>query len=128
MEERTRTKVFVAEDSPEVRRYIVDLVEGVEGAYVVGEAESVEAVVAGILRTEPDCVVLDFQLIGGTGLDVLRAIHPRVPQVAFIVLTNFTNPQYRRACLAAGARYFFDKSTEFSSVRDVIAGLEPLLN
>ena len=124
MEERQETKVFIAEDSTEVRRYIVDLIGDVEGARVVGEAETAEAAVAGILRTDPDCVVLDFQLVGGTGLDVLRAVHPRAPQIMFIVLTNFANPQYRRACMAAGATCFFDKSSEFMRVRDVIAGLE----
>jgi DNA-binding NarL/FixJ family response regulator len=128
MEERHETKVFIAEDSAEVRRYIFDLIEDVEGARVVGEAESAEAAVAGIIRTEPDCVVLDFQLAGGTALDVLRAVHPRAPQITFIVLTNFANPQYRRACIAAGATCFFDKSSEFLRVRDVIAGLEPLPN
>lgn len=123
MEGCAQTKVFVAEDSAEVRRYIVDLVEEVEGARVVGEAESAEAAVAGIMRTEPDCVVLDFQLVGGNGLDVLRAVHPIAPQITFIVLSNFTNPQYQRACFAAGALCYFDKSNEFTRVRDVIAGL-----
>ena len=128
MEARHETKVFIAEDSAEVRRYIVDLIEDVQGARVVGEADSAEAAVAGILQTDPDCVVLDFQLVGGTGLDVLRAVHPRAPQITFIVLTNFANPQYQRACVAAGATCFFDKSSEFLRVRDVIAGLEPLPN
>ena len=128
MEQNARTKVFVAEDSAEVRRYIVDLVKDIEGARVVGEAESAEAAVAGIMRTEPDCVVLDFQLAGGTGLDVLRAVHPRAPQITFIVLTNFANPQYERACIAAGAHCFFDKTSEFTRIRDVIAGLEPVPN
>jgi len=128
MQERNETKVFIAEDSAEVRRYIVDLVEEVEGARVVGEAETAEAAVAGIMRTNPDCVVLDFQLVGGTGLDVMRAVHPRAPQIKFIVLTNFANPKYERACIAAGATCFFDKSREFLRVRDVIAGLDPLPN
>jgi DNA-binding NarL/FixJ family response regulator len=126
MGEQARTRVFVAEDSAEVRRHVVDLVEEVAGAYVVGEAESVEAVVTGIMRTEPDCVVLDFRLVGGTGLDVLHAVHPRAPHIAFIVLTNFATPQYKRACIAAGASCFFDKSTEFARIRDAIAGLEPM--
>jgi DNA-binding NarL/FixJ family response regulator len=123
MEERTGTAVFIAEDSTEVRRSLVELVEHVEGARVVGQAESAEDAVRGILRTQPDCVLLDFQLVGGTGLDVLRAVHPRAPGIAFIVITNFVTPQYQRACLAAGARCFFDKSSEFTRVREAIAGL-----
>jgi DNA-binding NarL/FixJ family response regulator len=126
MEEAIGTTVFIAEDSSDVRRSLVELVEGVDSARVVGEAETAEDAVRGILSTQPDYVVLDFQLLGGTALDVLRAVHSRAPQIAFMVLTNFANPQYRKACMRAGARAFFDKSSEFTRVREVIAGLKPL--
>lgn len=128
MQAQARTNVFIVDDSEEVRRCLVDLIEEIEGVRVVGEAETPAAAVAGILGTRPDCVVLDFQLRSGTGLEVLRTVHPRAPQIAFIVLTNFANPQYERACMDAGARCFFDKSKEFARIRDVIAGLEPLPN
>jgi len=36
------------------------------------------------------------------------------------VLTNQPDPQYREACMAAGADHFFDKSTEFERIGDVI--------
>jgi DNA-binding NarL/FixJ family response regulator len=41
--------------------------------------------------------------------------------VAFIVLTNHATTQHRRARLDAGARFFFDKSTEFGLIRGAIA-------
>jgi DNA-binding NarL/FixJ family response regulator len=66
-------------------------------------------------------VLLDYQLTGGTGVDVLRAVHPRSPEIAFIVVTNHATAQHRRACLDAGARFFFDKSTEFTRIRGAIA-------
>jgi len=90
---------------------------------VVGEAETPRAAVEGILRTRPDSVVLDIQLIGGSGIDVLREAHPRTPATVFIVLTNHPNPQYRRICMEAGAAYFFDKNTEIAKVCEVIAEL-----
>jgi DNA-binding NarL/FixJ family response regulator len=40
-----------------------------------------------------------------------------------IVLTAFPYPQYRKKCLQAGAKYFFDKSTEFEQVAEVIEQL-----
>jgi len=46
------------------------------------------------------------------------------PGIVFVVLTNHASPQYRQACLAAGASYFFDKSTEFARIREAINGLE----
>ena len=69
-------------------------------------------------------MLLDYQLDGGTGVDVLRAVHPQMPGVAFIVLTNHATLQHRRACLDAGARFFFDKSTEFTRIRSAIAELD----
>lgn len=76
--------------------------------------------VAGIRRTQPHCVVLDFQLIGGTGVDVLRAVHPGSPEIAFVVLTNHPTAQYRRVCMEAGADRFLDKSTEFGTLKKVV--------
>ena len=77
--------------------------------------------VAGILGTSPDSVLLDLNLGGRSGIEVLRTVHREQPGIVFVVLTNHAEPQYRRACSAAGASYFLDKSTEFERVRDVIA-------
>jgi DNA-binding NarL/FixJ family response regulator len=70
-------------------------------------------------------VVLDYQLIDGTGVEVLRAVHPKAPGIVFVVLTNHVNAQYRRLCLEAGARWFLDKSTDFRKIKDVIGALAP---
>jgi DNA-binding NtrC family response regulator len=77
-------------------------------------------IVAGIFETRPHCVVLDFRLTGGTGVDVLRAVHPASPEIGFIVLTNHPTAQYRRACMDAGAFAFLDKSTELARLKDAV--------
>ena len=69
----------------------------------------------------PDSVLLDLNLGGTNGMQVLRSVHPLHPEIAFVVLTNHAEPQYRRACERAGAAYFLDKSTEFERVAAVIA-------
>ena len=115
-------KVFVAEDSAAVRARLVEMLNDLPGVSVVGEAATPADTVAGILRTFPDYVLLDFQLEGGTGVDVLRTIRSQVPGVVFVVLTNFAQPQVRAVCMKAGADAFFDKSTEMGKVKDLIAG------
>ena len=57
-------RVFIVEDSPSVRSRLVELMGEMDGVCVVGEAESPAEAVAGIRRTQPHCVILDFQLIG----------------------------------------------------------------
>jgi DNA-binding NarL/FixJ family response regulator len=121
MEMPVRKGVFIVEDSASIRTRLVEMLEDVEGIRIVGEAESPAAATAAIIETVPDVVILDFQLIGGTGVEVMRAVRPVLPEVAFLVLTNHPNPQYRRICMEAGARWFFDKSTEFGRIKDVIS-------
>ena len=123
MNAQART-IYIVDDVPSMRERLAELVTDIEGVEVVGDAGTPAAAIDGILRTRPDCVLLDYQLLDGTGVDVLRAVHPKSPQIAFIVLTNHATAQHRRACLDAGARFFFDKSTEFSCIRGAIAELE----
>jgi two-component system response regulator DevR len=118
---RTTKRVFIVEDSIPVRERLVELIGDIDGVEVVGEAGTPTTAVSGILRTRPKYVVLDFQLDGGTGMEVLQAILPQLPKTIFIVLTNYSQPQFRQTCMAAGATAFLDKSTEFTKVREVIA-------
>ena len=119
----TRTDVFIVEDSAPICERLNGLLSDIEGVSVVGEAATPQSAVEGILRTRPDSVVLDIQLIGGSGIEVLRKVRPQAPEVVFIVLTNHSNPQYRRIYAEAGANHFLDKTTEFARVRQIVAGL-----
>jgi DNA-binding NarL/FixJ family response regulator len=114
-------KVFIVEDSASIRSRLVELLGEIDDVSIVGEAETPDEAIAGIRRTQPHCVVLDYQLIGGTGVDVLRAVHPGSPEISFVVLTNHPNPQYRRVCMEAGAEQFLDKSIELGKLKDVVA-------
>jgi len=118
-----RTKVFIVDDSVVIRERLVEMIQGLPETQVVGEAVSATDAVSGILHTHPDCVVLDLQLQNSSGLAVLREIHPILPDVVFMVLTNHGSTQHSRLCMAAGAQYFFDKSADVEQVLDVIAGI-----
>jgi len=117
------TNVFIVEDSAPIRARLAEMLGEVNGVAIVGEAETPSTAIDGILRTRPDSVVLDIQLTGGSGIEVLRKICPIAPNIVFIMLTNHADPQYRKICMQAGASYFLDKSDEFNKVRDVIASL-----
>jgi DNA-binding NarL/FixJ family response regulator len=111
--------VFVVEDSPIVRKRLVAMLDETPGVCIVGEADCPVDAIDGIRRTRPDWVVLDIQLIGGTGIDVLRKVRGDVPRTGFIVLTHLGIAPYRRLAEAAGADYFLDK-TETAKLRDII--------
>ena len=117
------TSVFLVEDSAAIRERLAGLLGEIASVELVGEAETAIDAIDGILRTRPDSVVLDIRLAQGSGIDVLRRVHPQAPEIVFIMLTNFANPQYRKICMDAGASYFIDKSTEMARVKQIVSAL-----
>ena len=119
----TRTKVFLVEDSAAIRMRLIDMLGDVEGIEIVGGADSPASAIEGIQRTQPDSVVLDIHLRGGSGIEVLREVHPVNPGIVFIVLTNHSDCQYREIYTHAGASYFLDKLSDFEKVKVIVAGV-----
>jgi DNA-binding NarL/FixJ family response regulator len=120
-----RTTVFIAEDSVPVRERLTELLERSGDLAVVGYAETPAGAIAGILRTHPDSVVLDIHLLGGSGLEVIRQVHPIQPGTVFVVLTNHANHQYRQVFMKAGAHCVLDKSSEFELVKEALVAACP---
>jgi two-component system response regulator DevR len=115
----TSLRIFLVDDSPLIRERIEAMIGTIAGAEVVGHAESADDAIRGIFATQPDAVVLD--LTRGTGLDVLRAVRAAAPDIDVYLLTNHAAEPYRRAAERLGASGFFDKTTEFRSVRQALA-------
>lgn len=108
-------KVFLADDSIPVRDRVAGMLRE-QNMAVVGQAQTPQASIEGILATRPDVVVLDIQLQGGCGLDVLRAVHLAAPQIAFVILSNNSGAAYRKLFRMEGAEFFLDKSDEFGQL------------
>jgi DNA-binding NarL/FixJ family response regulator len=116
-------KVFIADDSSAVVERLADLLEEVPGAQLVGQASDVPEAIRSIQKTNPDAVILDLQMPGGTGLDVLRAIRVDHPYLLVLICTNYPNSEYRKECLSAGANFFLDKSSEFEKIAAILREL-----
>jgi two-component system response regulator DesR len=117
--------VYLADDSAPIRSRVAAML-GACAMNIVGEGETPQACIDGILATQPDVVVLDVQLEGGQGLEVLRAVHPVAPQIAFVVFSNNSGPAYRKRYLAAGAVGFLDKTAEFDQLAQAVRGAPQL--
>jgi len=57
-----RTGIFIVDDLPTMRDRLRELVAEIEGVEIVGDAGTPGDAIEGILRTHPDCVLLDYQL------------------------------------------------------------------
>ena len=118
-------KVYLVEDSPVLRERVVESLEDTGDSRVVGSADTEDDAVKGIAASAPDAVVLDIQLRQGNGLNVLRRLRSLKLDVRplVIVLTNFSNPEFRVRARSAGTDFFFDKATELHRVAEVLGAL-----
>src|SRR5689334_10172290 len=116
------TNVFLVEDSPLVLARIKGLLAAAPDTHIVGDANNSAEAIEGILQARPDVVLLDLNLAEGSGFDVLRTLHARLPQVDFYVLSNFAAFPYQQLAEKLGAKGYFDKTNDFSRVLDVFAG------
>ena len=116
-------KVFIADDSKVIVERLADLLRDVPGVEFTGQAGDVPETMRCIEEKKPDALILDLQIPGGSGLEVLRAIRPDHPALQILVCTNYAYPQYREECLSAGANYFLDKSAEFEKIPAILRDL-----
>jgi YesN/AraC family two-component response regulator len=109
-------KVFIADDSLIVREHLVTMFDELAGVQIVGQAGNVVEAIRGIRYLQPEVVILDIRMPGGSGIDVLQSIKQDETAPIVIILTNYPYPGYRQRCLNAGADFFLDKSTEFEQI------------
>lgn len=116
-------RVFLVEDSPLIRRRIIDNLLSIGGFVVVGFAESEDDAVAAIAETKPDVIVTDIRLREGNGIEVVRQVRqsPAASPPKIYVLSNYASAEYRRECELVGADAFFDKSGEYDRFLDALA-------
>jgi DNA-binding NarL/FixJ family response regulator len=116
-------RVFIIDDSAIVRERLIAMLAEVEGLEIVGHAEDAFSAIEGVRVLIPDVVILDIAMPGASGIYALEKIRCEKPAPTIIMLTNYSYPQYRKRCVDSGAAFFFDKSTEFERVPEVLKAL-----
>ena len=123
---RTPIGVFVLDDHEIVRRGIRGLLEAEPGIQVIGEASTASCALAMIPPLRPDVAVLDVRLPDGDGVSVCREIRSRVPEVACLMLTAFSDDEALLGSIMAGAAGYVLKQVRGSdlvgAVRMVASG------
>jgi len=115
--------VVLVDDSLLVRERVASIISEIPSAKVIGEAgNSVEAMEV-VRKTKPDVVILDIKMPGESGLQVLRKLKNEFGELRIIMLTNYSDSQYKAECLMNGADYFLCKSDEFNKLPEVFSKL-----
>ncbi len=116
-------KVLIVDDSKIVCDGLQQMLTGIPGVEIAGQAHNAQDAITAISEYEPDVVILDIRLPGKSGIEVLKDIRGKKLPIRVIMLTNYPYPQYRKKCEELGADYFIDKVTEIEKVTEVIKQL-----
>jgi DNA-binding NarL/FixJ family response regulator len=105
-------KVVLCDDHAVVRRGIRDTISEAVDIQVVGEAGSYPELREQLRKTPCDVLVLDLNMPGRGGLEVLAALREEGSTVKALVVSMYPEDQYAIRCLRAGARGYLNKAGE----------------
>lgn len=119
-------KVILCDDHAVVRRGIRDTISEAVDIQVVGEAGSYPELREQMRKTLCDVLVLDLNMPGRGGLEVLAALREEGSPVKTLVVSMYPEDQYAIRCLRAGARGYLNKAGEpaemIAAIRTVFEG------
>lgn len=103
-------RVILCDDHAVVRRGIRDTLSEAVDIKVVGEAGSYSEVRELLRATPCDVLVLDLNLPGRGGLEVLASLKETETPIRVLVVSMFPEDQYAIRCLRAGAQGYLNKA------------------
>ena len=86
------TRILLADDHPMIRTALEVLLRDTEFE-IVGTAATGDAALAELKRLTPDMLLLDLQMPGGSGMDVLRRIRADKTPLRVVLLTAAKLPR-----------------------------------
>lgn len=96
-------RILLVDDHEVVRLGMKALLERHQGFTVVAEADSEEDALEQALAHEPDIVLMDIRLAGGSGIEACQKIKIALPETIVIMLTSFAEDELLFAAIRAGA-------------------------
>jgi DNA-binding NarL/FixJ family response regulator len=117
---RKAKTVVVVEDQTAICEMIIEMLE-LRGVYrVLGSTADGTEGLALAKQLKPDILILDILLPGISGLEVLRQLHDKQPDLKVLVFSGKSEKQLARGMLSLGVRGFVPKSARLSELRQAV--------
>ena len=121
-----RCKVFLIDDHPIVRQGLALFIDREPDLMVCGEADGATSALQAIREAAPDFVVLDISLDGPDGLELLKTLRVRYPNLPVLVLSMHDEAVYAERALRAGANGYIMKQEAtdrvLTAIRHILSG------
>jgi len=120
-----KSKVLVVDDHPIVRQGLTLLINRESDLTVCGEAEDARTAMQSVAMAQPDILVVDISLNGPDGLDLLKSVRTRYPDLPVLILSMHDESIYAERALRAGAQGYIMKQ---EATEKVLVALRRILS
>lgn len=117
-------KISIVEDDVLLRENLKLLLSGEQGITVVSTYASAEEALAAIKRSRPDVLLADIGLPGMSGIELIREVKDRMPDLEIMAHTVFDDRETVFSAIKAGASAYILKG---STPRELIDALHTLV-
>jgi DNA-binding NarL/FixJ family response regulator len=104
--------ILIADDHPLFRKGMRALLASLPDMEVVGEAATGDEAITLAATLQPDVILMDLQMPGGSGLAATRQIVQTSPHIRVLVVTLFEDDDSVFTALRAGARGYVLKDVD----------------
>ncbi len=117
--------VLVVDDHSIIRKGIHLLLQDTPDLRVTGEAESGMEALKLVRENNYDVVLLDINMPGEHGIDVLKKLKASHPSLPVVILSMYSEQEYAMRSLKAGASAYLNKQ---SALTDLVAAVRQVAN
>ncbi len=113
-------RLLLADDQALVRGALAALLGLEPDLDVVAEVDRGDEVLAAVHEHGVDVALLDIEMPGLTGIEVVTQLAEQAPEVRCLIVTTFGRPGYLRRAVDAGAAGFVVKDTPAAELADAV--------
>jgi two-component system invasion response regulator UvrY len=118
-------RILIGDDHAMVRKGLLETLGEELEDLLFGEAENSQQVLQLVWDKEWDLVILDINMEGRSGLEVLGEIRKSKPKIPVLVLSMYPVAEFAVRALKSGAAGYLNKQT---APDEVVAAVKPILS
>ena len=117
--------ILITDDHANVRRGLRELLADAFSGARFSEAGNGDEVLVQLAVSQPDVLLLDINMPGRSGFEVLKDVKHIYPQLPVIMVSVQPESQYALRCLRAGATEYVNKN---SASEELVPAVRKILN
>jgi DNA-binding NarL/FixJ family response regulator len=116
-------KVVLANYSDLILERLKELLSIHRQVDIVASLKNGDETLAAIKNLKPDLVIVDINMPGLNGLEILNEVRRDNRTTKIIILTFYSSEHYRKIAMLSGADFFFNKADDFEKISLIVERL-----